>query len=59
MKLICITAVKFLSDVSTAAESAGSISFVIALTIPSDTVITVQVYTEEVAPIPSAEGLLM
>ena len=57
--MICITGVGFQSNFSTAAESAESISFVVALTIPSDTVLTVQVYTEEATPIPSAEGLLM
>ena len=54
-----ITGVRFQSNSSTAAESVGSISFMVELTAPSDTVITVQVCTEETTPVPSAEGLLM
>ena len=50
-----IIGVRFQSSFSTAAEADGAIEFVVELTIPSDTVITVQVCTTPV----SAEGLLM
>ena len=56
MNLICITGVRFQNNSSTAAESVGSISFVVELTIPADTIITVQVCTEETTPLLSAEG---
>ena len=53
-----IIGVRFQSSSSTAAEADGAIEFVVELTIPSDTVITVQVCTEETTPV-SAQGLLM
>ena len=53
-----ITGARFQSNSSTAPESVGTILFVVELTAPSDTVITVQVCTEETSPV-SAEGLLM
>ena len=56
MNLICIAEVRFQNNSSIAVESAGSILFLIELTIPSDTVITVQVCTEETTSPPSAEG---
>ena len=56
MNLICIAEIRFQSNSSIAAESAGSISFLIELIASSDTVITVQVCTEETTPSPSAEG---
>ena len=56
MNIIYIAEVRFQSNSSIAAESAGSILFLIELTAPLDTVITVQVCTEETTPSPSAEG---
>ena len=56
MNIICITEIRFQSNSSITAESAGSISFMVELTVPSDTVITVQVCTEETTPSPSAGG---
>ena len=58
MALISIIGVRFQSNSSTAPEADGSIQFAVELTIQSDTVITVQVCTEETTPVSSAEGLL-
>ena len=57
MALIFIIGVRFQSSFSTAPEADGFIQFALELTMQSDTVIIVQVCTEETTPV-SAEGLL-